>query len=498
MNVSQSPLEAKVSKLIRKAGGKLPLANLLCLYKKEYNCTLDKPSNTKLSTWVTMEFDSFKLEQDRKKNQIHMLEKTCSMTDTKDIDSESKSKKIEKRILTLLQGCQGRLPLNLVGKEYKTRFNEDLLVPVGIKLGRWFEQFPGIIVEHNTQNNQTFIVMRSDGLHTSTDTSSDEGHKILTLLKENDGCVGMSALVGLYLKKYGKDLLVPVGKKLSHWLCSFNFIVLTQKPSNNEVYISMKHPAQRKFEEKKIQITGIHKEKKSIEIRDSTSSRNENRAENQFSDDSEKELKKKSSLPSPQRECSHSSLSSVVKEENHNHPEKHSDPLTIPHYTASPFVSMTNTMCSGNTSLESALPKEESHTDMSIDECIGQDVHDVKRSDTSTSSFTATAKPENNTSDEISLSCDNHSISSLDGEKCVDTIISVGNNNNEQNMEDEDSFSQLSLPTSVRTACTSTEDYWQLLGEDQREAIIAEATRFLSNSLLNESNIEDMMRKDAK
>ena len=248
MNSNQSSIETKIVKLIQKAGGKLTLSDLKHHYEKEYKCSFPLPLYVKLSEWVRR-FESIKLERNHKNNQMYMLEKKkkhvvnmSSSSSCSEMEKNGRTNDIENKIALLLKENDNRIELGHFASAYKKKFNEDLLTPVGMKLRKWVEQFPSVIVEHNAQTHQTYLVRHVPVMMGSV---MNEEQSILSLLRDNDGCIGHSAFARLYREKYSQDLLLPVGMKLSHWLCTtFNTIALIQKPSNNEIYICLKHPVQ--------------------------------------------------------------------------------------------------------------------------------------------------------------------------------------------------------------------------------------------------------------
>lgn len=241
MNSDQSSIQANILKLIRKSGGKLSLSDLKKHYEKEYKCVFPLPSCVKLSERVRR-FESIKVERNRKNNQMFMLEKKKRAVERSPLPSSSselnrkeRRSEIENQIALLLEENGNRIALSQFSYAYRKKFNKDILTPVGMKLRKWVEQFPSVILEHKANINQTYIVMMG---------GMKEEEKILSLLRCNDGCVGLSSLAVSYRQKFSQDLLVPVGMKLSHWLCTFYTIALIQKPSNNETYVCLKHPVQ--------------------------------------------------------------------------------------------------------------------------------------------------------------------------------------------------------------------------------------------------------------
>jgi hypothetical protein len=100
--------------------------------------------------------------------------------------------------------------------------------------------------------------MSSDQMYLKRREKDDKQHRhnntlgveqnILNLLENNHGCLGLSNLTSLYNRTYSQALYFPAGISLSQWLCTFDSIVLTKKPSNNEAYICIKHPAHATFD----------------------------------------------------------------------------------------------------------------------------------------------------------------------------------------------------------------------------------------------------------
>lgn len=254
MDSRHQATEQKMLTLIRNAGGKLPLSDVTMLYRKTFHSFAPVPVSTKLSVWMR-QFDRIQIDHNRKNNQTYIVERQSS-SGKKDDDIETSTENqsfMEERILSVLSQTGNRIQLNHFSSYYRLKYNQDLLVPVGIKLSRWFQQFPSIDLEHDILSNLTFIVKRSS-CEERVPTSS-VAENVLKLIKDHDGSVGLSALVDLYQKKYSKELLLPIGKKISHWLCEHNYFVLTQRPSNNEIYVCIKHPVQRTIEESRLNQT---------------------------------------------------------------------------------------------------------------------------------------------------------------------------------------------------------------------------------------------------
>ena len=257
MNSKQSStIETAIVNLIQKAGGKLTLCHLKRDYEKEYKCDLPSPSSVKLSEWIRC-FESIKLERNHKNNQLRMIENkkhVVSMSpSSSEMDTINRTNDIENRIAIVLRENDNRIHLSQLPYAYRKKFNEDLLIPVGMKLRKWVEQLPSVVVEHNTQLHQTYLVRH---VPVRMERMINEEQNILSLLRDNNGCIGHSAFARLYREKYSQDLLLPVGMKLSHWLCTtFHTIALIQKPSNNEIYICLKHPVQIAIDESSLSKT---------------------------------------------------------------------------------------------------------------------------------------------------------------------------------------------------------------------------------------------------
>jgi hypothetical protein len=433
----------------------MPLSDLVQQYRKEYSYHLPVPSHTKLSTWVR-QFASVTVVRDRKNNQTYILEKkpvTCNKikrhVDTGEIQNKTKT---EERLFTLLKQRNNRIQLSEVAMEYKKSFNEDLLVPAGMKLRRWFEQFSTIAIDHNTHKNQTYLVLQLDN-----NKESVAEHNILSLLRDNDGCVGLSSLADLYQHKFNKSLLIPVGKKLSHWLCSFNSIVLTQKPSNNEMYICLKHPVQRAFEEKlNFNCTTETVEEKPKNPSHNVLSQNENLFEPQGSTIQEGNGYMGKHLAT---KCIHTPLNSNKADTQYQKDERietqtAKDPNDMPKEpnarTSKPTI-VTEKAPSDRKSLEN------SHQSVLLS---------VKKEDL-----------------EEELTRNAH-ITSIGDEILV--------NQSDYNHNEDEDKSQLSMSSHMTS--TTENNFWLMLGEDQKEAMIEEVAQMLGNSLFNASTFEEMMK----
>ena len=103
--------------MIRKAGGKLPLSDLVSQYKTEFH--LSFPDHHKLSEFVRR-FDSIELQRNRKNNQMYILSKSPTIaappTPEKQVKrnnvDENQYHDIEKRIIDVLKKSNNRILLN--------------------------------------------------------------------------------------------------------------------------------------------------------------------------------------------------------------------------------------------------------------------------------------------------------------------------------------------------------------------------------------------------
>ena len=236
MDQRQLTLEQKIVFLIRNAGGKMPLSDLLMYYKKTFHTPAPVPTAMKLKIWMKR-FKSIIVDHNKKNNQTYILVAKSSPVYRSIPRQDTREQNLlEEKIQKVLRQNGNNVPLNSFAYKYREYFKEELMLPVGTRLAKWFQQFPSIGME-----NDMIVFAGYSALQTDKPEDVDE---VLQLVKENDGCIGLSALADLYQRKYAKELLLPAGKKLSHWLCDHNYFVLTEKPSNNEVYVCIKHPVQ--------------------------------------------------------------------------------------------------------------------------------------------------------------------------------------------------------------------------------------------------------------
>ena len=469
MSTSNQFLEQRICIVIRKAGGKLSLSDLVFQYKNEFQ--LSFPDHQKLSKFVS-HFDSIQLQRNPKNNQTYILESqspkiaappTPKKQVIKNNVDENQYKDIEKRIIDVLKKSNNRILLNHFHRKYQDTFNEVLLVPAGIKTRKWFEKFQGIQVEHDKVKHQVHLVLPT------------QEEKLVRLLQDHDGCIGLSRLVHLYQKKYSEDLLIPMGKRLSHWIRSFTSLVLTERPSNNEICIYLKQSAQRQIEALSNSPYNI------IDDVNQTTTKSSN----------------------DQRPSVHTQTPEVKTEE------------TKVNATASP----NDVVSRSNTTIQQLQP--DANVSSSIDHSkqkdtiLLQDVHAVSttscptppdhlKQQTSSPNLELTplidvSHDEEDLSDLIRQNKDLSSVIDEALEERLDAITSLSNDIQMIN-ESENVVSQnQSLPIDISTLqsdCPSsdlsprhnlslTEDVWQIIEDDQKEEMIVDAIQSLGYSLVN-------------
>lgn len=128
-------MERNISLLIHKHGGRLALSDFVFHFSKDYNCASPVPSGVKLSDWIR-KFQSIHLERNRQNNQMYITQKKMNACKQQEVQQriDPRQQMIEKRIVAILTENKDRVQLSNLALKYRTKFNEELLLPVGLKV----------------------------------------------------------------------------------------------------------------------------------------------------------------------------------------------------------------------------------------------------------------------------------------------------------------------------------------------------------------------------